>query len=176
MKKIRESSVFDGKIFTVREIQLQKGSRDIKHFSVDFPKTVAVLPVTEKNTFILEKQYRSAVDKWIIELPAGKTDSGESPENTLTRELEEETGLRPIFLKEMFRGYVSCGYTNEFMHYFISRVEKIPPEERKLFPDKDEEIILIEKTPEEAKEMINQGEIIDAKTIMLIQSWFLSQF
>lgn len=154
---------------------MQKGEREIKHFSVDFPKTVAVLPVTEKNTFILEKQYRSAVDKWLTELPAGKIDSGESPENALTRELEEETGLRTLSLKEMFRGYVSCGYTNEFMYYFISRVKKIPHKERKLFPDKDEEIILIEKKPEEAKEMIKRGEIIDAKTIMLIQAWFLQK-
>ena len=57
------------------------------------------------------------------------------------------------------------------MHYFTALVEKIPEGERKLFPEIDEDLEILEVTPEEAWKMIEEKEIVDAKSIMLITAF-----
>lgn len=171
MKKISEKQVFDGNIFKVSQVTLRSSNKDIVHSVIRFVETICVLPVTGSGTIILENQYRSAPDKYLLEIPAGKIDENELPENCMKRELEEETGHRAVAFKNVFEGYVTCGYSDEYMHYFVALVEKIPADQRIHFEDIDEEIELIEVTIEQALKMIRNREIIDAKTITMIISF-----
>ncbi|HNT29086.1 MAG TPA: NUDIX hydrolase [bacterium] len=169
MKMVREETILKTRIFTVAHVHLEKKSGDpVIHAVIRFVETVSVLPVTKSGGIILERQFRSAVGDWVIEAPAGKIDPGESPEATVRREVEEEIGHRVIELRELFEGWVSCGYTDEYMRYFAATVEPIPAMERTHFPDHDEEIETLAVTLDEALAMIERREIVDAKTIALI--------
>ncbi len=172
MKKISEKRVYDARIFSVSDVELtgSKGT-EIHHSVIRFVDTVSVLPVTKRGTFILEKQYRTPVDDFLLEIPAGKIDAGEEPEAAMLRELEEEICCRAVSWKRLFGGYVSCGYSDEFMHYFVAEVEEISEDERNHFPDGDEEIQTVEVTPAEAFDMVKNGKIVDTKTITMILAY-----
>ena len=169
MKIVREETILKTRIFNVAHVHMEKSSGEpVTHAIVRFVRTISVLPITKSGTIILERQFRSPVGGWVIEAPAGKIDTGESPETTMRRELEEEIGHRVISCRAVFEGWVSCGYTDEYMHYFIAVVEPLPADEREHFPDHDEEIETLTVTLDEALAMIERREIVDAKTIALI--------
>lgn len=169
MKKIREKEICNAGIFRVADITLiNDKEEEVHHSAVRFVKTVCALPISTDGNIWLERQYRSPIDKIVIEIPAGKMDPGETPEETMKRELEEEMGLRVISFKERFKAFVTFGYSDEYMHYFSAIVEPIPEQERTLFQDPDEEISIFSVTPAKAKEMVESGEIEDAKTILMI--------
>ncbi|MCK5807751.1 NUDIX hydrolase [bacterium] len=173
MLKTGEKEVFNAGIFRIADITLLNDKKEeIHHSAVRFVKTVCVLPITSDGKIWLERQYRSPIDKTVIEIPAGKMDPGEIPEETMKREIEEEMGLRVISFEERFQAFVTCGYSDEYMHYFTAIVEKIPKGERKYFEDPDEEITLFSVTKSEAKELVKSGEIEDAKTIMMLLDHF----
>ena len=154
------------------EVAIKKGDKTVIHSVVRFPGTVCVLPVTEKGTILLEKQYRSPAGKVLIEIPAGKIDEGEKPENCMVRELEEETGYRAVKFKKVYEAYTSCGCLDEYLHYYIALVKQIDNNKRVLFPDTNEDIEVFEVEVEEAVRMIKDKEIIDAKTILMVTNYF----
>jgi len=168
---ISEKQVADMRVFTVSEVELDKSGRRVKHSVIRFCGTASVLAITKEGNFLLEKQYRTPIDRWIYEIPAGKIDKGEEPMHCIIRELEEETGYRPIKIEKTFEAYTSCGCSDEYMHYFTAIVEKISEGERKLFPEIDEDLEIIEVTPETADKMIAEKQIVDAKSIMLIAAF-----
>lgn len=170
-KIISENQIADMRVFTVSEVKLEKGGRNITHSVIRFCGTASVLAITKDGSFLLEKQYRTPMDKRLYEVPAGKIDKGEEPMHCIIRELEEETGYRPTKIEEVFEAYTSCGCSDEYMHYFIAQVEKIPENERRLFPEIDEDLEIIEVSQEKAEEMVRNKTIIDAKTIMLIAAY-----
>lgn len=164
---ISEKQVADMRVFTVSEVELDKSGRRVKHSVIRFCGTASVLAITEEGRILLEKQYRTPIDRWIYEIPAGKIDKGETPEQCIVRELEEETGYRPLKLEKVFEAYTSCGCSDEYMHYFTAIVEKIPEGERKLFPEIDEDLEVLDVSRETFEKMIKENQIVDAKSIML---------
>ncbi len=176
MKIVGERPLLSTRIFTVTEVTLEKKNGEpVRHAVIRFVKTISVLPIAADGRIILERQFRSAVGGWVIEVPAGKIDAGETPETTVHREIEEEIGYRVTDLRSIGEGWVSCGYTDEYMYYFIARVEKIPEAERRHFPDHDEEIETIVLSLDEALAMIERREITDAKTILLVLAYAREQ-
>ncbi|MCX8195776.1 MAG: NUDIX hydrolase [Acidilobaceae archaeon] len=133
---------------------------------VVFPNSVAVLPVwREERKVVLIKQYRPSIDRWILEVPAGVIDSGEGAEEAAARELEEEAGLRPGRLEEVARGYVSPGYSTEYLALYIAW----EPLEGNAAAE-DHEVIEKRLTIDidEALRMVERGEIEDVKTVLLL--------
>ena len=175
MKKIKSQQVFDANIFQVSKVTLERNGKEVVHSVVNFPGTVCVLPITQKGTILLEKQYRTPADQYLIEIPAGKIDKGENPETTMIRELEEETGFKAIKHKKCYEAYTSCGCLDEYLHYYIAPVENMDENQRKLFPDNNEDIELFEVTVEEALNLVGDREIVDAKTIMMINAYAAGQ-
>jgi ADP-ribose pyrophosphatase len=168
LKKIFD---FKGKVSVeLEDMELPNGRR-MEVFRINFkPHTVSVLPITSNGTVWLLEQYRPAVKKWILEAPAGTGIPDEDPEATALIELEEETGLRePERLERVAEGYVSPGYTTEYMYYFIAW----NPKEGVPHPEEHEVIKVKKFNINDAINMIAKGEIIDAKTILLILSAFL---
>ena len=160
-KKISSESIYKGRVINVTKdvVSCPNGSTSLREI-VHHRGGVAILFKID-NKFVLERQYRYAINEEIIEIPAGKIEEGEIPLPAAERELLEETGYRPlemIFLGDM---YPTVGYSSEVIHLFYC--EKAVKEERHL--DNDEVIDLFTLSLEKAEELINENKIKDSKTI-----------
>ena len=131
---------------------------------------VAVLPITEDGKTILVKQYRKAIERTSVEIPAGKLEKGENadPQAAALRELEEEIGYTAD-LELLYDFYSAIGFCNERIKLYVAtnlkKVENPRPQ------DEDETLELLEVTLAEAEDLIQTGDICDAKTIMAVQYW-----
>ncbi len=121
----------------------------------------AVLPVDANGRVLLVRQYRHATGGWLLEVPAGKLDAGESPEVCALRELEEETGFKAGRLEPMGWIWTTPGFCDERIWLF--RATQLEVGEQALERD---EVLSLETLPlTEAVEMALQGGIPDSKTI-----------
>ncbi len=128
---------------------------------VEHVDCVVILPVDSEGNILLVRQYRHAVDKELLELPAGSIDPGETPEQAAIRELREETGYRPGKLDGLGGFYAAPGYCTEFLHFFrASHLEKSP-----LTAEDTDEIEVVPVSPAEVPSLVESGQICDAKTI-----------
>ncbi|MEM4426020.1 MAG: NUDIX hydrolase [Acidilobaceae archaeon] len=132
---------------------------------VVFPKSVAVLPIWRKErTTVLVRQYRPAVREWLLEAPAGTQKEGESPEEAALRELKEEAGLTTKELERVNEGFVSPGYSTEYMTLFIAW----DPEPSDGVPEPHEVLERLVVSLDEAFELLRKGKIRDLKTMLLL--------
>ncbi len=164
-KVIGSKQVFKGHILTVRVDELKMPSGNVVEREViTHGGAVGVVPVTDEKKIILVNQYRHPVGQFLIEIPAGKLDPGETPEDCARRELIEETGWAPGRLEKLSTFFTTPGYSNEIFHLFAA--EDLVAE----VADKPEEEIVgtLEVTLSEAIEMIEDGKIEDGKTIAAI--------
>lgn len=158
--------VFSGSRVNVRidEVEMADGRRARREV-VEHPDAVVVLALRDDGLIAFVRQWRHPTGRPLLELPAGRVDPGESPEETARRELREEVGLDPARL-DFARGfYVAPGFADEFLHGFIARDCVESP----LEADEDEELVVEWKPLGEALELVESGEIIDAKSVILIQ-------
>jgi ADP-ribose pyrophosphatase len=129
--------------------------------TVMHPGAAVILPLIDPDCVCLIRNYRVAVDEELIELPAGTISPPEDPLETARRELAEETGYRAASFEKMHEFWVSPGILNERMHFFVARGLTLGDSAR----DQGEEINNLVATWSEALEMIDRGQIRDAKTI-----------
>ena len=163
-KQITTKEIFNGKVLKIRldEVELddgRKGEREVVHH----PGGAAIL-VVKDGKVLLERQYRYAVGKEVIEIPAGKRDKGEDFLQTATRELEEETGLRATKIEKLCEIIPSPGYTDEVIGIFYAD-EFISGHTHF---DETEELTSFWVDLNEAYAMIARGEITDAKTLVAL--------
>jgi len=175
MKKNKTSLKYQCKIFDIweEEIDLPNG-KTIKQSWINHNPTVTIIAINDKNELILIKQYRAAVKKNILEIPAGSLDSlEESPADCAQRELAEETGFKAKTLVKLFEGYLLPGYCNEYMYFFLAKDLFSAPHT----PDEDEFIEIIPTSFSQARVLLDKGEIIDAKTVLgiLLAERYLQQ-
>jgi ADP-ribose pyrophosphatase len=164
MKKNKTSLVYQCKIFDVREeeVDLPNG-KTIRQSWINHNPTVAIIAINDKNELILIKQYRTAVKKTLLEIPAGSLDNlKESPDVCAQRELAEETGFKAKTLVKLFEGFLLPGYCNEYMYFFLAKDLFSAP----LTPDEDEFLEVMPASFAQAQELLKKGEIIDAKTVL----------
>ena len=164
MKKSKSTLAYQCKIFDVweEEFDLPNG-KVTKQSWINHNPTVAIVAINDKNDLILIKQYRAAVKKNLLEIPAGSLDNlDESPAVCAQRELAEETGFQAKTLVKLFEGYLLPGYCNEYMYFFLAQDLFSAP----LTPDEDEFIETIPTTFSQTQELLKKGEIIDAKTVL----------
>lgn len=163
-KTISEKSVYEGKIVNVEllEVELPNGKIS-KREIVRHRGAVAVVAVTENNKILLVEQFRKALDRTILEMPAGKLEEGEEPIECGIRELEEETGYKVDKENVQLLGkiHVSPGYCDECI--YIIKAENLKPGQ--MGGDEDGFININEYTKEEIIKMIVDGKITDSKTI-----------
>jgi ADP-ribose pyrophosphatase len=134
-----------------REVVRQRGS-------------VALLPVHHDGRVTLVRQYRYAVDARVWELPAGRLDPGETPEEAARRELEEEVGLRARHLELLSTFWTTPGFCDERMHvYRATGLDTVPPR-----PEPDERIETACFTLLEVDAMIQRGEVQEGKTLVAL--------
>ena len=128
----------------------------------------AVVPVTERGTILMVRQYRNAIDRYTLESPAGGRDSlEEKTYDCAARELEEETGFRSDHLELLIQLKTAVAYCNEFIDVYVAK--DLVPSHQHL--DEDEFINVCEYTVDALCEKIFSGEIQDAKTIAAIMAY-----
>ncbi|MCY6959979.1 NUDIX hydrolase [Clostridium brassicae] len=161
-KTLEEKNQFKGKILTldIKTVELPNGKISEREI-VKHPGGVAILAYKTDNTIILVEQFRSPIEKNILEIPAGKLEKGEDIETCCRRELEEETGYKAGKITFLGKIVTSPGFCDEYIHIF--KAEDLY--EGQIGGDEDEFINLHEVEVQKVKDMIKKGEIIDAKTI-----------
>lgn len=171
-KTISRQEIFKGRIISLQvdEVMLPNGSTS-KREIIKHPGAVAVIAITEEGKLVVVEQYRKALEKAIVEIPAGKLEKGEDPDLCARRELEEETGYGCKDMELISSFYTSPGFADEIVHvYLASGLYKI---ENAAGLDEDEFVNLMEITLEEAQGLIKDQKIFDAKTMYAVQYWQL---
>jgi nudix-type nucleoside diphosphatase (YffH/AdpP family) len=137
-------------------------TRDIVHH----PGAVSVVPfLGDSNEVVLVRQYRAAVDRVLLEIPAGKRDvANEPPEETARRELIEEVGLRAGRLERLAEFYNSPGFCDE--HSFVFLAQDLEPANTDLQGIEEQHMTVERVALDDVVDLIRSGEIIDAKTII----------
>lgn len=118
-KTIKTKNIFSGRLLNLKvlKVKLPDGNTTTREI-VYHPGAVAIVPVLPNNKIILVKQYRKAVGKYLLEIPAGTLDSKETPLQCAQRELIEETGYKARSIKKILEFYPAPGYTSEKIHIF----------------------------------------------------------
>ena len=154
--------IYDGRVIKldVLDVSLPNGQSS-KREIVKHPGAVAIVALDDQRNVLLVRQWRTAAERVMLELPAGTLNPGEEPLVCADRELQEETGLRAEKLEPMGMFFVAPGYTTEKIHLFHATGLT----ESRL-PMDDDEFIELERIPlEEALRRVVEGEIEDGKTI-----------
>jgi ADP-ribose pyrophosphatase len=169
---ISHQEVYRGKIVAlhVDTIRQASGRTTIREV-VMHPGGVAALPVLEDGRILLIRQFRYPIGEFILELPAGKLDSGQPPFDTVARELEEETGYRAGILTHECTFYTTPGISNESIHFLIAR--DLTRSAQRL--EEGEHITVESYSLKECLQKIGTGEISDGKTILGIL-WYQTKF
>lgn len=136
---------------------------------VRHPGASAVLPfLTDPSgddpQLLLIRQYRYAAEGYVYEVPAGRLDPGETPEECATRELKEETGCTAGRIEHLYSFYTTPGFTDEKIHAFMA--SDLTRGDNSL--EADEFVETISLPLSRALEMIRKGEIVDAKTALTL--------
>jgi ADP-ribose pyrophosphatase len=159
---IDKKEVFRGDFLIIEKLKVKlpdgnEGNRDV----VRHPGAVALVAFLDDETILLVEQFRIALNKTILEIPAGKIEKGEKPVKCAHRELEEETGYKAKNMEYLGTIATGAGFTDEQIHIYKASglYEGVKG------GDDDE---FIEATPyklQDIKTLIKEGKIIDAKTI-----------
>lgn len=164
-KKISSETIYKGKIIDVYKdkVLCPNGHESYREY-ISHCKASCVIAELDNGNFLMEKQYRYPYDEVINEFPAGKCDKGEDPLETAKRELLEETGYQANKIVYLGEIYPSCAYTDEVIYcYYATNLIK---QEQHL--DENEFVEVFEVSLGEIKEMMNKGELKDAKSIACI--------
>jgi len=161
-KTLSTQRIYDGRavslrIDTVRKSNGKVTTREI----VEHADAVAVVVLDSKDKAILVRQYRKAVGKTLLEVPAGGVDPGEAPIATVRRELQEEIGYLPNKIDKLGGFYSAPGYCTEYLHLYLATY-LIPS---RLQAEDTDEIEVVRVPLTKIPELIASGEIADAKSI-----------
>lgn len=136
---------------------------------VRHPGASAVVPLKDKDTVVLIRQFRHAANGFIYEIPAGKLSPGEEPLACAARELEEEIGYRAGSFELLSSIFTAPGFTDEVIHVY--KATGLTKGQQQL--DRDEVIEIVEMPLQEAMAMIRSGAIRDAKTMVGLQAVYI---
>ncbi len=163
-KTLNKNYIYKGKILNLRkdDIILPDGKGAIREI-VEHSGGCCILCERE-GQILLVRQFRYPYMEEVLELPAGKINEGETPEQTAIRELEEEGGIKAKRVEKMFDVYPSPGYTEEIIRIYRA----VDIEESKVRLDEDEFLESVWINKPTLKEMIKNGEIKDAKTLIAL--------
>ena len=164
-KMISRTETYSGPLFSCHsdKVLLPNGDTSYREV-VEHCDGVAVLPLDEDNNVLTVTQYRYCFGRTLLEIPAGKLDAGETPEEGALRELKEETGAVPGEFRSLGSIIPACGCYTEVLHLYLAR--KLDMGEQQL--DRDE-FLNLERIPfDEMYRRCVEGEIEDAKTVVAI--------
>ena len=160
---MRKKRIYSGKPVCLDEYSLTIEGRKVRREIIDHPGAAAILAFDEKGRIILVRQHRFP-HGYILEIPAGTLEKGESPKRCALREIQEETGYKAKKMTHLITYYPSVGYNTEKIHCFVA--SGLTLAKSKL--DTDEFITVKKMELSRLIKMIKSGKIIDSKTICAV--------
>lgn len=165
-RKVSEEIIFKGKILNLRVDKVNIKGKISTREVIEHKDAVAIVAVDNEGFVYLVKQYRDAIEDFLLELPAGLVEKDEDYEETAIRELQEEIGFSARKMKKLFEGYNSPGFCNEKSIVYLAT----DLFESKLPEDADEEIEIVKIKKEEVESILKSDKIKDFKTIIGLMS------
>ena len=161
--KLSSKIIHQGRLLDIRrdDVRLPNGKTTTREW-IKHPGAACIVPILPDGQIALIRQYRYPVSQEMIELPAGKLDPGESPEECAKRELEEEIGYKTGKLTYLTHIHPAIGFASEKMWLYLA--EELEKTERNT--DHDEFVELIPATVSNAVSMVWDRKITDVKTII----------
>lgn len=170
-KRINRECVYEGAIieFCKDQVITPEGNR-VEWDYLIHKGAAAIIPVLDDGRIIMVRQWRNAVDKFSLEIPAGGKDTMDEPTfDCAVRELEEETGYRSDNIEFLITIIPAIAYSGETIDVYVAH--DLVKSEQNLDPDEDIEIEIY--SIEELVEMILNNEINDSKTVSAILTYYL---
>ena len=160
-RKLSSEIKFDGKLikvtYDIAEVNGKEAWREVVHH----PGASAVVAIDEDNRIIMEKQFRYALNDYLLEIPAGKLDAGEDPLVCAKRELEEETGIIASEWISLGTIATSPGFCNEVIHLYVAKGLS----KGEIHWDEDEYVEVERYTFDELLQRIKDEKIKDSKSL-----------
>ena len=172
---MEEQTLATKKIFEGRRINLRvdrvvlPNGRETTREIADYPNSVGIVALDEDDNVILVRQYRHAVVKTLLEIPAGGMEKGEDPRQSALRELEEETGYTAAKMEQIGGIYAAPGYSTEYLHLYLATQLRPGPSRN----DEDEAIEVVPVPLEDIPRLIRSGELCDGKSVVGLLSLLL---
>jgi ADP-ribose pyrophosphatase len=159
---LASEEVYHGRIFDVSTYTIRENDQTYKREVVHHPGGASVVAVFDDATIALVCQYRHPTVRYLLELPAGRLEPPERPEECAARELEEEIGVRAGQLEKLAEFFTTPGFCEEKLWVYLA-TDLIETAQQL---EGDEQLEIVRVTFQRAFEMISDGEIEDAKTII----------
>jgi len=154
--------IYDGRAVKLRvdSVRLDNGRQTTREI-VEHSDCIAVVVIDKNDNVLLVKQFRKPVEKELLEIPAGGIDTGEDPEEAVSRELREEIGYMPRKVQRLGGFYSAPGYCSEYIYLYLA-TDLVPSQ---LIAEDTEEINIVRIPLKEIPDLIATGRICDAKSI-----------
>jgi ADP-ribose pyrophosphatase len=159
---IRSNTVYHGRAFNVRQDQLCTPDGQVVNLDiVEHIGAVTIVPIDSDDNLLFVRQYRHAVERELLELPAGTLEKDELPLAAAQREMREETGMAAENFKKLGEFFLAPGYSSEYMYIYLATRLYMDP-----LPGDADEFLQVVKVPlSQVKNLITAGEIQDAKSL-----------
>ena len=154
--------IYDERVVKLRVDTVRvPGGRETRREIVEHSDCVAIVAIDADDNVLLVNQFRKAVEKELLEIPAGGIDPGEDPVTTVRREMQEETGYLPQKVERLGGFYSAPGYCTEYLHLYLATA--LTPSQ--LYAEDTESIRLVRVPISQIHSLIAPGSICDAKSI-----------
>ena len=162
VKVTGKKEIFKGSIINLSVESVVFSEQQVEMECIQHPGGAAVVPLLPGDSVVLIKQYRYAIGATIWEIPAGRLEPGENPEDCALRELEEEVGYKATEIIKLTDCYSAPAYCSEVISIFLAT--GLLPSKQLL--DADEIIEVVTMPLSKAVAMVERKEITDAKTVI----------
>jgi ADP-ribose pyrophosphatase len=161
-KTVSSKIIYDGQTLNLRvdTVEMTGGRESIREV-VEHRGVVAIVPVDAEDNVLMVRQFRYALGKELLEIPAGGIDGDETPEEAVRREMQEETGYLPETIKRLGGFYSAPGFCNEYLHLFLA-TDLVAS---RLYAEDTEDIKLERLPVSKITGLVTSGRLEDAKTI-----------
>lgn len=168
VKRLKRELKYQGTILKIYEDTVEANGHVAHWDYIHHNGAAAVVPVTKEGKILMVRQYRNALDRFTLEIPAGALDYPEEPKISCAyRELEEETGFRTEKLEYLISVNTTVAFCDEAIDIFVAR--DLIPSRQNL--DEEESLDVEAWEVKDLHQMIYKGEITDGKTIAAIMAY-----
>lgn len=160
---LKKETIYAGRVLKLEREEIQLPGKPVTSMEIIRHRgSVVLIPQPSPNEVVLIRQYRHVIGAWIWELPAGTLDAGESPEAGAKRECEEEIGMSTGRVTRLGAWYPTPGFCDELMAFY--RCEELGAPSGLAHADEDEQIEPRTFTLDEARALLDSGQVRDMKT------------
>lgn len=166
--RLKRQLRYQGAILKIYEDTVLANGHEAHWDFIHHDGAAAVLPVTDDGKILMVRQYRNALDRQTLEIPAGKLDAPNEPKiECAFRELEEETGFKTENMEYLMSVNTTVAFCDEAIDIFVAR--NLIPSHQHL--DEDEVIDVESWELKDLLELIYKGKMTDAKTVAAITAY-----